>query len=100
MILIPKGTTYTWVIGLLDTLWKVVEALIDTRLCASIQFHDVLHEFRSGRGSGTAIMELKLSQELASIDQESLFLVFFDLQKAYDSVERDRLIQTLEGYGA
>ena len=30
LVLIPKGTTYTRDIGLLETLWKVAEALIDT----------------------------------------------------------------------
>ena len=34
LILIPKGTTDTRGIGLLETLWKVVEVLINTRLCA------------------------------------------------------------------
>ena len=67
LVLIPKGTTYTQGIGILETLWKVVEALIYTRLIASIQFHDVLHGFRSGRGTGMDIMELKLAQELARI---------------------------------
>ena len=36
LVLIPKGTTDTRFVGLLETLWKVVEALIDTRLCASL----------------------------------------------------------------
>ena len=45
-------------------------------------------------------MELKLAQDLTSIYQDSLFLVFLYLRKAYDTVERDRLLITLEGYGA
>ena len=45
-----------------------------------------------------AIMELNLVQELARLDHKPLLLVFFDLRKAYDTVNRDRLIQTLEGY--
>ena len=36
LVLIPKGTTKTRGIGLLETLWKVVEALIDTCLRASL----------------------------------------------------------------
>ena len=68
LVLILKGTTNTRSIGLLDTLWKVVEALIDTRLRASLQMHNVLHGFRSRRGIGAAIMELKLAQELAIKD--------------------------------
>ena len=69
LVLMTKVTTDTLGIGLLETLWKVVEALIDTRLRASLNMHDTLHGFRDGRGTGTAIMELKLSQELVSIDQ-------------------------------
>ena len=62
LLLITKGITSTWGIGLLDTVWKVVEALIETHLNASLQFHNVLNRFRAGRGTGTAIMELKLTQ--------------------------------------
>ena len=43
LLLIPKGTKDTRGIGLLYTLCKVVEALIDTRLCASLHFHEFLH---------------------------------------------------------
>ena len=47
LVLIPKGVTDTRGMNLLETLWKVVETLVDTRLCASLQMHDVLHRFRS-----------------------------------------------------
>ena len=43
-------------------------------------------------------MELKIAQELVTVDHEPLLLVFLDLWKDYDMVDRDRLIQTLEGY--
>ena len=78
LVIIPKETTNTWGIGLLDTLWKVVEALIDTHLQASLHMHDILYRFRSRRGTWMAIMELKLAQELASIDQSPLLLVFLE----------------------
>ena len=47
-----------------------------------------------------AIMELKLAQELSSVDHDPLLPVFLDLSKSYDTVGRECLIQTLEGYGA
>ena len=73
-----------------------MEYIINTCLRASIQFNDVLHGFRVGRGTGAANMELKLSQELAIVDQDPLFLVFLNLRKAYNTVDRSRLIMTLE----
>ena len=82
LVLITKGTTDTRGIGLLETLWNVVEVMINTRLRASLQIHNVFYGFRTGRGIGTAIMELKLTQELSSIDQDPLFLVFLDLRKS------------------
>ena len=100
LVLIPKGTTDTRGIGLLKTLWKVVEALIDTRLRSSLKIHDVLHRFRAGKGMGTAIMEFKLTQEISSIYQGPLFLLFLDLRKTYDTVDQDCILITLEGYGA
>ena len=77
----------------------MAEALIDTHLHASLQMHDFLHGFRDGRGTGTAIMEVKLAQELSRIYEGPLFLVLLDLRKAYDTVDQYRLIITLEGYG-
>ena len=77
-----------------------MEALIDTRLRTSLQVHGVLHGFRSGRGMGTAIMELNLAHEISRIDQYPIFLVLLDLMKAYGTVDRERLLITLKGYGA
>ena len=85
--LIPKGTTGTQGIILIKTLWKVVEALIYTCIRARLQLHAILHGFRAERGTGTAIMELNLTQELTSIDQDPLFLISLDLRKSYDTMD-------------
>ena len=61
LFLIPKGTTDTWGIGLLETLCKVVKVLIYTGRRSSLQFYNSLHGFRYGIGTGAAIMKLKLS---------------------------------------
>ena len=34
------------------------------------------------------ILDMKMAQELASVDQDPLFLVLIDLQKAYDNIYR------------
>ena len=44
-------------------------------------------------------MEIKLAQELESVDQDPLFLEFFDISKAYYNLYCRKLIQTLVGYG-
>ena len=64
LVLIPKGNADTWGVGLLEIVWKVVEVVIDTYIKIVVNFHDVLHGFFTGRGSGTSIMEIKLAQEL------------------------------------
>ena len=52
LVLVLKRTTYTRGIGLLETLWKLVEALIDTRLRASLQLYDVIHGLGLNRDGG------------------------------------------------
>ena len=73
--------------------------MIDTWIKLVAQLHCVMHGFCSGRGTGTAIMELKLAQELVSVDQDPLLLVFLDLRNSYYNLEWGRLLQTLGGCG-
>ena len=80
-VLTPKRITETRGISFLETLWKVVEAIINTSLKVCITFHDVLHVLLKGRGPVTAILELKLNQELTSINQDPILLMFLDLSK-------------------
>ena len=51
LVLIPKGNAYTWGIGVLELVWKAVEAMIDTHINTVVQFHNVLHGFRAGGGA-------------------------------------------------
>ena len=85
---------------MLESLWEVVETIIDTRLRASVCLHDVLRGFHTVRGTGAAILELNLDQDLDIMDQDPLLLAFLNLSKDYDTVDRGRLLTTLEGYGA
>ena len=77
----------------------MVRAVIDTWIKIVVQFHNVLHWFCARIGARTAIIELILAQELASVDHDPLLLLFLDLSKAYVNLYQGRLIQTIEGCG-
>ena len=64
MVLIPKGGNFYGGIGLMEVMWKVVAEILNRRLTASINFHDFIHGFREGCGTGTATLEAKLLQQL------------------------------------
>ena len=96
VVLLPKGGGDFRGIGLLEPFWKVIEVLMDQRLEA-IEFHDCLHGFLKGRGTGTAGLEAKLAQQFAYIEQAALYSTFIDLKKAYDAMDRERCLELLEG---
>ena len=72
VVLIPKGKREYRGIGLVDVTWKVVAVILHRRLTKGIMFHDALHGFREGRGTGTATLEAKLLQQLAAMREEVL----------------------------
>jgi len=99
VILIPKGGGDYRGIGLLKPIWKVIEGVIDKRLEA-ITLHDSLHGCRTGRGTGTAVIEAKLTQQLAHIEQTPFYGVFINLKKAFDAMDWERCLLILEEHGA
>jgi len=99
VVLIPKGGGDYRGIGLLEPMWKVCERVIDKRLNA-FDLHESLHGCRDRRGTGTAVIEAKLAQQLAHLEQVPFYGVFLDLKKAFDAMDRERCILILEGYGA
>ena len=83
----------------MEVMWKVVAVILNRRFTSSITFHDVLHVSRAGRGTGTATLDAKLLQQLAAMREEVLYVIFLDLTKAYDALDRSRCLEILEGYG-
>ena len=80
-------------------MWKVVVAILNCRLTAFIAFHNFPHRFRAGGGIGTSTPEAKLLQKLSALTEEVLYVIFLDLQKAYDALDGSRCLEILEGYG-
>ncbi len=98
-VLIPKGGRDYCGISPLEPIWKVVKRVMDKQLEA-IALHDSLHGCRNGRGTGTAVIKAKLTQQLAHIKQTPFYGVFIDLKKAFDAMDRERCLLILEGHGA
>ena len=80
-------------------MWKVVAAILHLRLTTAITYHDFLNGFRAGRGTGTDTLEAKIIQQLSAIREEFLYVIFLDLTKVYDALDRYRSLDILEGYG-
>ena len=73
--------------------------ILNCRFTASITYHDFLHGFWAGRGTGTATLEAKVLQQLAALREEVFYVIFSYLHKAYDALDRSRCLELLEGYG-
>ena len=99
VVLIPKGKGEFRGIGLVEVTWKLIAVILHRRLTAVLQLHDALHGFQEGRGTGTATLEAKLLQQLAAMREEVLYVIFLDLTKAYDALDRSRSLDILKGYG-
>ena len=67
VVLIPKvGGEYRG-IGLVEVIWKAVTVILNRRFTAAITYHDSLHGFRAGRGTGTAALDVKLLQQVTAL---------------------------------
>jgi hypothetical protein len=64
-----------------------------------LKLHDCLHGGLPRRGTGTAIMEVKLNQQLAWVEQAPLYQIYLDLKKAYNTLNQTRCLEILAGYG-
>ena len=61
-------------------------------------FHNILHGFWEGRGTGNAALEAKLLQQLMAMREEVLFEVLLDLRKAYDTLDCERELEIITAY--
>ena len=85
-------------IGLLETIHKLVSQIINIRMGNTIKFCEEVHGFRRKRGCFTAIGETKLQMQIAACQSDTIYQVYLDLRKAYDSIARNRVVKLLEKY--
>ncbi len=64
-----------------------------------VKLHNTLHGGLPQQGMGTAIIEVKLNQQLAWFNQEPFYQIFLDLRKAYDDLDQGRCLKILSAYG-
>ena len=97
--MIPKGggTDFRG-IGMVEVLWKAISVIINCQILSSIQYHDALHFFSAGTGTGSANLEDKLLQKLIAMRETVLHSIFLDLRKAYDALDRYQCLDILSEY--
>jgi hypothetical protein len=99
LVLIPKGSGGCRGIGLLEICWKVISKIMDFWMKQGIDFDDSIHGFRAERGTSTANIEAKLQMQLSCVLRQTLYQIFIDLAKAYDTLDRGRTLEILARYG-
>jgi hypothetical protein len=52
-----------------------------------LELHSCFHGRLPCRGTSTAIMEVKLIQQLAWVDQVPMYQIYLDIKKAYDALD-------------
>ena len=72
--------------------------VINQRIRAAVQFHDVLHGFWAGWEMGTTSLEVKFIQQLTAMREEVLYELFLDLRKSYKKLDRERCMDSIVGY--
>lgn len=88
-------------ISLLAVAGKILSNIVLFRLAGTVE--EVLPEsqcgFRSERGTADMIFAVRQLQEKCEEQQMDLYMVFIDLTKAYDTVNRELLWKLLAKYG-
>jgi Reverse transcriptase (RNA-dependent DNA polymerase) len=99
LVLALKPVKSFWGTALLETIYKLVSLIIHRRLPSSRQLHDAVHGLRKQRGTGTAIINVKLLLQKTQRKSEPLYMLFLDIKKAYSTLDCDRTISLLQQYG-
>ena len=97
LVLISKGGGDFWRVVLVEVLWKTVTVIPNRNLTMDIGFHDTLHGFQAGQVTGTASLESKLIQQITAMREAILHEIFLYLQKEYDTPDKYRCLNILEG---
>lgn len=85
-------------IAVLSVFWKLISRIIANRLL-SIPLHHIQHGFRARTGVLEAVTAHKLYLQAARITNTQLLGCYVDITRAYDSIDRTKLLELLESHG-
>ena len=94
----PKKQSNYRPISLLNAVYKIYAALLQTRLAEAIDddLQNTQFGFRKARSTTIPINCLKRIVERAYASQDPAVLVFLDWEKAFDRIRQDKIIECLE----
>ena len=84
---------------MLEVMHELMSKIISLRMLCAVNFCEEVHGFRRQRGACTVIGETKLGTQMATCEHETLHQVFSGLRKSYDSIDRERALDSLRRYG-
>ena len=96
-LILKRGGDYCG-ICIVEVVWKLVTVTLNLRFTTSIIYHDPLHGFRVGHGTGNATLEVKLLQQVTSMRVALLHAILLDLQNTSNALDRSRYLAILKGY--
>jgi hypothetical protein len=86
-------------ISIMDTAAKLYDNILNSRLSSWIDINKAQAGAQKGRGCIEQILTLRLLMDYAKTNKKKLFILFVDFKKAYDMVDRHKLLQVLESRG-
>jgi exonuclease III len=101
LVLLPKNGMKNEFRGitLLDCVYKLISVCMNERAKEVIKWHEGIHGFRLQRGCQTALFEAKKDMSTREEAGRTYHQIFLDLSKAFDTVDRRRLLTIMSCYG-
>ena len=78
---------------------KVIKRIFERRLRKFVKLDEMQMGFMPGRGSTYAIFTMRQLMEKFEMAGRNLYMVFVDLEKAFDRVSREVIWWSLRGKG-